>query len=60
MIDPVAGNGGGLRGFNEAFLRTRDYSLPCRKAGFFTRSPGDCQLVLTRPNNRRLPAPEAR
>lgn len=47
-------------GFDETFLRTWDYYFSYCEAGFSTRTLGDLQLVLTRPNNRRLPAPGAR
>lgn len=47
-------------GFDETFLRTWDYYFSYCEAGFSTRTLGDLQLVLTRPNNRRLPVPEAR
>lgn len=42
-------------GFDDAFLRTWDYYFSYCEAGFATRTLGDLQLVLTRPNNRRLP-----
>jgi cyclopropane-fatty-acyl-phospholipid synthase len=44
-------------GFDDAFLRTWDYYFSYCEAGFGTRTLGDLQLVLTRPNNRRLPHP---
>lgn len=47
-------------GFDETFLRTWDYYFSYCEAGFATRTLGDLQLVLTRPNNARLPVPEAR
>ncbi len=46
-------------GFDDVFLRTWDYYFSYCEAGFSTRTLGDLQLVLTRPNNRRLPAPAA-
>lgn len=46
-------------GFDEHFLRTWDYYFSYCEAGFATRTLGDLQLVLTRPNNPRLPAPQA-
>ena len=46
-------------GFDEVFLRTWDYYFSYCEAGFSTRTLGDLQLVLTRPNNRRLPVPAA-
>ena len=46
-------------GFDDVFLRTWDYYFSYCEAGFSTRTLGDLQLVLTRPNNRRLPAPPA-
>lgn len=42
-------------GFDETFLRTWDYYFSYCEAGFATRTLGDLQLVLTRPNNSRLP-----
>lgn len=42
-------------GFDDEFLRTWDYYFSYCEAGFGTRTLGDLQLVLTRPNNRRLP-----
>lgn len=42
-------------GFGEEFLRTWDYYFSYCEAGFATRTLGDLQLVLTRPNNVRLP-----
>lgn len=47
-------------GFDDVFLRTWDYYFSYCEAGFSTRTLGDLQLVLTRPNNRRLPVPEAK
>lgn len=47
-------------GFDEVFLRTWDYYFSYCEAGFSTRTLGDLQLVLTRPNNRRLPVPAAK
>jgi len=44
------------QGFDEAFLRTWEYYFSYCEAGFATRTLGDLQLVLTRPNNKRLPA----
>ena len=46
-------------GFDDEFLRTWDYYFSYCEAGFATRTLGDLQLVLTRPNNRRLPTPRA-
>ena len=45
-------------GFDDVFLRTWDYYFSYCEAGFSTRTLGDLQLVLTRPNNPRLPVPE--
>lgn len=45
------------QGFDDAFLRTWDYYFSYCEAGFVTRTLGDVQLVLTRPNNKRLPVP---
>jgi cyclopropane-fatty-acyl-phospholipid synthase len=45
------------QGFDDAFLRTWEYYFSYCEAGFATRTLGDLQLVLTRPNNKRLPAP---
>jgi cyclopropane-fatty-acyl-phospholipid synthase len=42
-------------GFDDEFLRTWDYYFSYCEAGFGTRTLGDLQLLLTRPNNRRLP-----
>ncbi len=42
-------------GFGIEFLRTWDYYFSYCEAGFATRTLGDLQLVLTRPNNARLP-----
>jgi cyclopropane-fatty-acyl-phospholipid synthase len=42
-------------GFDDAFLRTWDYYFSYCEAAFGTRTLGDLQLVLTRPNNRALP-----
>ena len=42
-------------GFDDEFLRTWDYYFSYCEAGFATRTLGDLQLVLTRPNNARLP-----
>jgi cyclopropane-fatty-acyl-phospholipid synthase len=42
-------------GFDPEFLRTWDYYFSYCEAGFATRTLGDLQLVLTRPNNTRLP-----
>jgi cyclopropane-fatty-acyl-phospholipid synthase len=42
-------------GFGPEFLRTWDYYFSYCEAGFATRTLGDLQLVLTRPNNARLP-----
>ena len=47
------------QGFDDAFLRTWDYYFSYCEAGFATRTLGDVQLVLTRPNNKRLPVPAA-
>jgi cyclopropane-fatty-acyl-phospholipid synthase len=44
------------QGFDEVFVRTWDYYFSYCEAGFATRTLGDLQLVLTRPNNKRLPA----
>ena len=46
-------------GFNDEFLRTWDYYFSYCEAGFASRTLGDLQLVLTRPNNRHLPVPPA-
>lgn len=46
-------------GFNTEFLRTWDYYFSYCEAGFASRTLGDLQLVLTRPNNARLPLPPA-
>jgi len=46
-------------GFNDEFLRTWDYYFSYCEAGFATRTLGDLQIVLTRPNNARLPVPAA-
>jgi cyclopropane-fatty-acyl-phospholipid synthase len=43
------------QGFDDAFLRTWEYYFSYCEAGFATRTLGDLQLVLTRPNNKRLP-----
>jgi cyclopropane-fatty-acyl-phospholipid synthase len=45
--------------FDAEFLRTWDYYFSYCEAGFSTRTLGDLQLVLTRPNNARLPVPAA-
>lgn len=52
-------NAGRVRalGFDEVFLRTWDYYFSYCEAGFATRTLGDLQLVLTRPNNKSLPGP---
>jgi cyclopropane-fatty-acyl-phospholipid synthase len=42
-------------GFGPEFLRTWDYYFSYCEAGFATRTLGDLQLVLTRPNNALLP-----
>jgi cyclopropane-fatty-acyl-phospholipid synthase len=42
------------QGFDEQFLRTWDYYFSYCEAGFATRTLGDLQLVLTRPNNKLL------
>jgi cyclopropane-fatty-acyl-phospholipid synthase len=42
------------QGFDDEFLRTWDYYFSYCEAGFATRTLGDLQLVLTRPNNKRL------
>ncbi|MDE2142796.1 MAG: class I SAM-dependent methyltransferase [Elusimicrobia bacterium] len=47
------------QGFDDVFLRTWDYYFSYCEAGFATRTLGDVQLVLTRPNNKRLPVPAA-
>lgn len=44
-------------GFDDRFLRTWEYYFSYCEAGFATRTLGDLQLVLTRPNNKRLPIP---
>lgn len=44
-------------GFDDMFLRTWDYYFSYSEAGFSTRTLGVLQLLLTRPNNRRLPVP---
>ena len=46
-------------GFNDEFLRTWEYYFCYCEAAFGTRTLGDLQLVLTRPNNARLPVPPA-
>ena len=46
-------------GFDDAFLRTWEYYFSYCEAAFATRTLGDMQLILTRPNNARLPAPPA-
>ncbi len=43
-------------GFGEGFRRTWEYYFSYCEAGFATRTLGDLQLVLTRTNNKRLPA----
>jgi cyclopropane-fatty-acyl-phospholipid synthase len=47
------------QGFDDAFVRTWDYYFSYCEAGFGTRTLGDVQLVLTRPNNKLLPVPAA-
>ena len=47
------------QGFDDVFLRTWDYYFSYCEAGFATRTLGDVQLVLTRPNNKLLPVPAA-
>jgi cyclopropane-fatty-acyl-phospholipid synthase len=42
-------------GFDERFIRMWDYYLAICQAAFATRTLGNLQLVLTRPNNLRLP-----
>ncbi|UPT74339.1 MAG: cyclopropane-fatty-acyl-phospholipid synthase family protein [Elusimicrobiota bacterium] len=42
-------------GFDDEFLRTWEYYFSYCEAGFAARVLGDLQLVLTRPNNARLP-----
>jgi cyclopropane-fatty-acyl-phospholipid synthase len=46
-------------GFDPKFLRTWEYYFSYCEAGFATRTLGDLQLVLTRPNNSRLAVPPA-
>jgi cyclopropane-fatty-acyl-phospholipid synthase len=46
-------------GYGREFQRAWEYYFCYSEAGFATRTLGDLQLVLTRPNNRSLPAPEA-
>jgi cyclopropane-fatty-acyl-phospholipid synthase len=47
------------QGFDDAFLRTWEYYFSYCEAGFGTRTLGDVQLVLTRPNNKNIPVPAA-
>ena len=47
------------QGFDDSFLRTWEYYFSYCEAGFATRTLGDLQLVLTRPNNKRLGGPAA-
>lgn len=48
-------------GFDERFVRMWDYYLAVCQAAFASRTLGNLQLVLTRPNNQSLPAiPERR
>jgi cyclopropane-fatty-acyl-phospholipid synthase len=48
-------------GFDDRFIRMWDYYLAVCQAAFATRTLGDLQLVLTRPNNLSLPGiPERR
>lgn len=42
-------------GYDESFLRMWEYYLCYCEAGFQTRTLGTLHLVLTRPNNERLP-----
>jgi cyclopropane-fatty-acyl-phospholipid synthase len=46
-------------GFDDEFLRTWEYYFSYCEAGFASRTLGDVQLILTRPNNKRLPVPAA-
>jgi len=46
-------------GFDEAFQRMWNYYFCYCEAGFATRILGNLHLVLTRPNNKDLPAAEA-
>lgn len=43
-------------GFDRSFRRKWLYYFSCCEAGFAMRVLGDLQIVLTRPNNKRLPA----
>ncbi len=47
-------------GFDERFIRMWDYYLATCEAAFATRTLGNLQLVLTRPNNGSLPGIPAR
>lgn len=43
-------------GFDRSFKRKWLYYFSCCEAGFAMRVLGDLQIVMTRPNNKRLPA----
>lgn len=47
-------------GFTDEFIRAWDYYFSYCEAGFAQRVLGDLQLVLTRPQNKRLIAEDLR
>ena len=47
------------QGFDDVFLRTWDYYFSYCEAAFGTRTLGDIQMVLTRPNNKNIPIPSS-